>query len=412
MKPGILVSHPFGNANVRQAALAFSEADTLAGFRTCICWPENSSLGSLLPEAVLSQLRRRTFPTSVTLKTRSQPWREVGRLAASRFGWNGWIEHETGPFSIDAVTQSLDRSVANELLHAHPPPNAIYAYEDGACASFQAAKKRGIRCIYDLPIGYWKSSRTIQQEEAALQPEWAGTLTAINDSPAKLARKDAELAYADAIVVASQFTARTLTDNAFPTEKIHIIPYGCPAPESEPTPGHSGPLRILFVGSLGQRKGTSYLLSAVEKLGKHATLTLLGSRPVGDCAPLDRALQTHRWLPTLPHAEVLREMREHDVLVFPSLFEGFGLVITEALSQGIPVITTHHSAGPDLLTDGEDGYIVPIRDAEAIAEKLHILLADRDHLQAMKAAALRKARLFTWEKYRTSLTARVLQLIQ
>ncbi len=98
-------------------------------------------------------------------------------------------------------------------------------------------------------------------------------------------------------------------------------------------------------------------------------------------------------------------MRAHDVLVFPSLFEGFGLVVTEALSQGTPVITTPHTCGPDVLTDGEDGFIVPIRDAQAIAEKLELLHRDRERLAAMSIAARKKAETLTWESYRRGIVA-------
>ena len=411
MTPGILVSHPFGNANVRNAALAFAEVDALASFRTCINWPIDSSLATILPKEMVSQLQRRTFPSPVSAKTRTQPVHEFLRLAAIRFGFKSWIAHERGPFSVDAVSQRLDRAIAAELLQMSTPPEAIYAYEDGALASFTAARSRGIRCLYDLPIGYWKSSIAIQTEEVERQPEWAATLTAMIDSPEKLQRKDDELHTADAIFVASHFTSSTLTNHAFPREKIHVIPYGCPPPQHEPGASHNDPLRVLFAGSLGQRKGTSYLLSAVEKLGRHVTLTLLGSRPAQPCKPLDRALKKHRWISTLPHAEVLREMREHDVLVFPSLFEGFGLVITEALSQGIPVITTPNTAGPDLLTDGEDGFIIPIRDEISIVEKLQILINHPAELRAMKAAALRKASMLTWAGYRSNLVEKVFGLL-
>ena len=411
MKPNILVSHPFGNANVRHATLAFAERESLLAFRTCVKWPQQTRISNFLPQAIVSQLQRRTFPKLVADRTFTQPFAEFARLIAERFGFQSWITHERGPFSVDAVTQRLDKKVAAELLESKFSPNAIYAYEDGAAFSFSAAKKRQIKCFYDLPIGYWRKARVIQSEEAELQPEWAGTLTAMIDSPEKLARKDVELAAADAIFVASQFTANTLTDYSFPQEKIHIIPYGCPTAEKEPGSIPSGPLRVLFAGSLGQRKGTSYLLTAVEKLGKHATLTLLGSRPASACAPLDSALKKHHWIPSLPHAELLQEMRKHDVLVFPSLFEGFGLVISEALSQGIPVITTPHTAGPDLLTDGVDGYIVPIRDAAAIAEKLEFLIVHPAHLRSMKAAALEKARQQTWDSYRYNLFTEVSRLL-
>ena len=96
-------------------------------------------------------------------------------------------------------------------------------------------------------------------------------------------------------------------------------------------------------------------------------------------------------------------MSGQDVLVFPSLFEGFGLVILEAMAQGMPVITTSHTAGPDLIEEGVDGFIVPIRSADAIAEKLCLLARDPDRLSAMQQAARRKAQSHSWESYRQRL---------
>jgi len=100
------------------------------------------------------------------------------------------------------------------------------------------------------------------------------------------------------------------------------------------------------------------------------------------------------------------------VFVFPSLFEGFGLVLTEALSQGIPIISTAHTCAPDIIEDGKEGFIVPIRDATAIAEKLSLLHADRDQLQAMKEAALDTARNTTWAAYKNGLAAAVQDILE
>jgi glycosyltransferase involved in cell wall biosynthesis len=96
-------------------------------------------------------------------------------------------------------------------------------------------------------------------------------------------------------------------------------------------------------------------------------------------------------------------MSRHDVLVLPSLHEGFGLVMTEAMGQGLVVITTPHTAGPDLITDGVDGFLVPIRSAAAIEERLALLLRDRDRLRAMQEEAREKALARTWENYRQHL---------
>ena len=162
-------------------------------------------------------------------------------------------------------------------------------------------------------------------------------------------------------------------------------------------------MRVLFAGSLGQRKGLSYLLRALDSLGEKVELTLLGRKTADNCAPLEAAIRKHRWIPTLPHGDLMREMRLHDVLVLPSLFEGFGLVILEAMAQGLVVIATSHTAAPDIFADGIDGFIVPIRSAEAIAEKLQLLAADRARLREMKVAARKKAQLHRWEHYRTAL---------
>ena len=168
---------------------------------------------------------------------------------------------------------------------------------------------------------------------------------------------------------------------------------------------------MLFAGSLGQRKGLSYLLAAVERLAGHVELTLLGSKTVEGCDALDAAVRIHRWIPSLPHAAVLEEMERQDVLVFPSLFEGFGLVILEAMSRGLPVIATSHTAAPDLLVDGEEGFIVPIRSADAIVEKLEILLREPERLRTMQAAALARAGVHRWQDYRQRLSSAVRQTL-
>ena len=178
-----------------------------------------------------------------------------------------------------------------------------------------------------------------------------------------------------------------------------------PPPPSAPSRSHCAP--SLF-GSLGQRKGISYLLEAVKSCGREVELTLIGRKTTEDCFPLNHATEKYRWLPSLPHHEILKEMSRHHVLVLPSLFEGFGLVILEAMAQGAVVIATNHTAAPDLMTDGVDGFVIPVRSAEAITRKLDFLAANPDRLQEMSQAATRTAARFRWENYRMQI-ARVVQ---
>jgi glycosyltransferase involved in cell wall biosynthesis len=403
----VLFVHPTGNANVRQAALALWQARMLAGFHTTIAWRPGSAVDRQLPGSVRAELARRSYSGIPTELVHTHPWHEMVRLVAIRQGWRSLIRHETGPFSTDAICAALDRTVARALAHGFAP-DAVYAYDDCALETFMAAKRRGIRCIYELPIGHYRTYQRIVEEERELQPEWALTLSGIEDSPEKLERKDREIAQADSIVVASSFTAKTLKTYPGPlTSRISLVPYGAPAvgPQRESTKPQD-PLRILYVGSIGQRKGIGYLIDAVNQLQVACTLTLLG-RPVARIPSIEKALNRHRWIESAPHAEVLRLMREHDVLVFPSLFEGFGLVILEAMAQGTVVIATPNTAAPDIVDDGRNGFIVPIRSAGAIAERLTQLSEDRDLLARMSEAARQTAALCTWDLYRTRLIAAI-----
>jgi starch synthase len=405
----ILFSHPIGNENVREALIAFDRAGLLSEFWTTISWNSKSAINRVLPPSFRELFSRRSFPESVRSRTRTVPVREALRLFAGAAGFSP--RHETGVVSIDAVFRGLDTRVAKRLGKIDPPSQgygatgnirAVYAYEDGALESFRAARDRNLQRIYDLPIGYWKVGQRIFAEEAEREPEWASTLTGTLDSAAKLARKDEELRLATRVIVASTFTKQTLAESPC-TAKVDIVSYGAPSAVSREIAKSSRRLKVLFAGSLGQRKGLSYLLKAIESLKGAAELTLLGRKVASGCVPLEFAVRTHRWLPSLSHGAVLREMRDHDVLVLPSLFEGFGLVILEAMAQGTPVIATEHTAGPDVIENGTDGFIVPVRSAEAIAEKLDLLACDPDRLLSMKVAAQRKAQSFQWESYREGL---------
>jgi len=405
----ILLSHPTGNENVRQAALAFQEANLLGEFWTCISWNPDRRWNWLLPKWIRTQLSRRSFPDSIRPMTHIVPFREISRLVLGSAGLSIFSRHDSGPFNIDVVMRDLDRKVAARLRRFRDF-DVVYGYEDGALETFRAAKDLEVRRIYDLPIGYWRFAQKIYEEECEREPEWSETLTGLRDSPEKLERKEEELKLADRIVVASNFAKRTL-DSCRARGAVEVVAYGAPTATRDELVRRSGKLRVVFVGSLGQRKGLSYLLRATQLLGQSVELTLLGRKSVSNCRPLEAAVRTHRWIPSLPHQEVLRTMREHDVLVLPSLFEGFGLVILEAMAQGVPVITTPHSAGPDLINEGVDGFIVPIRSAEAIAEKLATLAKDRERVREMKLAARHSAVHQRWENYRGRLVEMARQVV-
>lgn len=399
----VLISHPTGNAFFRAAALGLYKADMLSELWTTVAtFPGNifDKLSSLSP---FEEFNRRRYDPTLAALTKAWPWHELGRFAASKANFKKLIKHQTGVFSVDAVYQDLDKRVAKSLRQmAIHGTNAVYAYEDGALFSFREAKKRQLECLYDLPIGYWRAAKRLLETERERWPDWAPTLTGLEDSEDKLARKDEELRLANKIFVASQFTANTLKDYPGALAPVEVIPYAFPpiAPyRTYPDFSKSKPLKLLFVGGLSQRKGIADLFAAVDNLKKYVELTVVGKKASDQCPALNTALAKHTWIPSLAHNQILKLMQEHDVLVFPSLFEGFGLVITEAMSQGTPVITTDRTAGPDLIKHGDNGWLIEAGSTNALQAAIEELLYQPNRIAEVGRAAMETANKRTWEVY-------------
>jgi glycosyltransferase involved in cell wall biosynthesis len=398
----ILISHPTLNANAKAVVSGFFKQKSLYQLFTAVAVFPDQLLFLLSKIKLFKDFKRRQLSPLWQPFTQSHPFYELGRLLASKLKMERLTAHEKGFFCIDRVYQHHDSWVAKSLANAQKEGlSEVYAYEDGALATFTKAKELGIQCIYDLPIGYWRTARLLLEEERYKRPDWASTLTGFKDSENKLERKDRELALADQIIVASSFTKQTLSNYPGQLAPITVIPYGFPPVLAGRVYENleNRPLKLLFVGGLSQRKGIANLLEAVDQLGDAVTLTIVGHKAAEDCVPLNEALIRHKYIPSLPHEEILKIMREQDVFVFPSLFEGFGLVITEAMSQGTPVITTNRTAGPDLIEDGENGWLVEAGSTTALKQCIEMLLSNPHLVQDAGLAAMKTASLRPWDSY-------------
>ena len=395
---GILLSFPSSNQNVRADLQALQSEGMLTLFCTTIAWRHGRNLFDMLPPAIRQELSRREFGGIDTRRISTFPTREIVRLIASRIGLSALTRHETGWASVDRVSKGFDEQVAQLIRRRRLRAAAVYAYEYAALRSFEAAAELGMRRFYELPTGYWRAGLRILEEERERNPDWAQTLDLLQDSTQKREHKDAEIRAADHIIVPSAFVRDTLREHPDIKATIDVIPYGAPDATVRVPDARTqvDKLRVLYVGNLTQLKGISYLFSAMRVLRSVATLTLVGAKPSIDCPQLTTALREHTWLGAVPHQRVLEIMAQHDVLVFPSLFDGFGLVILEAMARGLAVITTPHAGGSSVIDEGKDGFVVPIRDADAIARRVSELADDRARLSAMSAAALRKAELLSW----------------
>ena len=399
-KPCVLISHPTGNQNVRNALASLAERGMLAEFWTTIAWDAQSRWNRLLPAGMRTQLERRTYAVAPRERIICVPSREMVRLGAKPTFLNGLLTSGERPFSIIGVYRHFDVKVARRVRSLRP--DVVYAYEGGARETFREARQLGIKTIYELPSSHWYWEHRLLSEEAERNPAFAGLLPKLQDSPSHMQWKDEELRLADFVFVASRHVRHTLS-GVVPDEKIRMVSYGAPPIRPRrPMPREANrSLKVLFVGALIQRKGISYLLDAVDRLGAEVELTIVGRRFQPN-QKVDEALSRARWFETMPHCQVLDLMMESDVLVLPSLCEAFGLVVTEAMACGLPVIVTPNVGAADLVGDGREGFVVPICSSEAIADRLHALCRDHELLAAMSHNAQATAAEASWESYRSN----------
>lgn len=214
---------------------------------------------------------------------------------------------------------------------------------------------------------------------------------------------ESEYEEADLITVPSSFARRSFIDNGFQPDKVVVTPYGADLDEYQPTPKSDALFRILYVGSLDTRKGVPYLLEAASALAlADAELCMRGAS-----APETPRLLS-RYNGKIPLKLVLPQARERmkdlfsqaSVLVLPSVEDGFGLVIGQAMACGIPVIASTSSGGPELIDDGVEGFLVAPRDSAAIRDRLLHLYENPEARRTMGRAALAKMRcLGGWNAY-------------
>jgi glycosyltransferase involved in cell wall biosynthesis len=196
---------------------------------------------------------------------------------------------------------------------------------------------------------------------------------------------------ADVIFVLSSHHRQTFEQSGVDPSKLVIAPPGIDVNLFHPLPRlRHDRFTVGFVGQIGQRKGLSYLIDAVSRSGvPDADLVLVGP-VIGTFAPWATAPGVHH-LPSQGRLALPAIYATFDVFALPSLVEGFGLTALEAMACGVPTIVSEHTFASDVITDGVDGYIVPIRNPEAIAERIRYLHDNPAERQRMGEAARQRA---------------------
>lgn len=300
----------------------------------------------------------------------------------------------------EALKRKYDEAAARYLKQAMG--DLFVGWSGYSLSSLKTAKSLGMICVIERGSTHIHTHRKLLQEEYERMGEPFEAFAW--DKVAE--REMQEFALTDALFVPSSFVQRSFVENGFPEKKIIRVPYGVETEKFAPKPYHGRDhFKVVSLGMITLRKGQHYLLEAMknfinENKRKKIELHLVG--PINSDAR--KVLERYRDVITFAgrksHSEVAALLGETDAMVLPSIEEGFARAILEAMACGVPTIITPNTGGTDIISDGKNGFVVPIRDSKAIKEKLQLLL-DNPELatQIGRAANVTVSQSFTWNHY-------------
>lgn len=291
-----------------------------------------------------------------------------------------------------AITQQWEQlaalSFSNWVANKLPECDLYVGLSGSSLAAGKKAHQQGALYICDRGSAHIRAQDALLREEHAL---WGMPFAGID--PRTIAREEAEYAEADVITVPSIFAYRSFIEQGVSAEKLSMLPYGVNVsrfqPVAEPVEGR---FDVLYVGAMSLQKGIQYLVQAYQKINHpNKSLTFVGAPSTEIISllsarglwPADTKILGH-----MPQTELKNIMSHSHVLVLPSVQDGFGMVMAQAMACACPVIASRNTGGEDLFTDGDEGFIVPIRDVQALTERLQQLADNPEQRYGMAQRAL------------------------
>lgn len=322
---------------------------------------------------------------------RTWPWLQTPYMAmASRMP--SWLKREWEWIG----QQALDAYVARQL----PDCDVLVALSGGGLQSGKTMQSRGGVYVCDRGSAHIRVQDELMRAEA---DRWGFPFDGID--PRVIHQEEREYAQADAITVPSTFSLRSFIAQGVEPDRVHLLPYGVDVsrfrPHDEP---EAGRFDVLYAGSMTLNKGVPYLLQAYRALvHPRKRLWIAGT-------PDERFIQRMRvlglWpsdvqlLGHVPQAELARQMSRSHVLVLPSMQDGFGMVLSQAMACGCVPVASSHTGAWDAFDDGCSGMVFPAGDADALTACLQRLADDPDLQRSMREAALLKVRdIGGWQRY-------------
>lgn len=283
---------------------------------------------------------------------------------------------------------------------------AIICYSRFAYDTFIKLYDSDIKLILDLPTTHPNLMEKIINVEGNAFPQYSEAILKVSGiTGIDIKRACEEINMADYILAGSSFVRRSCIENGISPNKIFVVPYGTNLYQFNPDEKLKDErrFRILYVGRISPLKGVHYLVKAFAELSlPNSELWLCGDgKEINTIIP--SSINNIKYFGTVNYIDLPNIYKQADLFVFPSLFDGFGQVILEAMASGLPVIATTNSGGPDVIQDGENGFVVPIRNVEVLKEKILYIYENSDIASNMGVMSRQIAIDYNWQRYEKQL---------
>lgn len=336
-------------------------------------------------------------------------WADLFRRVVNRLPISGEMQQQTSAFSENTMDEYVSRHFVKDV-------DALVGFSGSALKSFSLAKERGIKCVLDHPIIFSKNEQQILNEEISLNPDFAGTISGVLKNHVRLEKREEEIHLADLVLCGSYLAKQSFGHGKIKDEKIKLVPYGVDAEKFRCDRGEAffknNIIRILFAGNIGQQRGIKYLLEAIKQIGnKKIELTLVGDFS-GPTAAYKPYREWFRHVPRVPHNLMRGYYAKADLLVLPAVSEGFGLEVLEAMASGMPVVVSENTGAKDMIEDGKEGFVIPVRDIDRLKEKILYFYESPIKVLEMGEFARKKALSHSWLYYQGNIKSIFDQLLE
>jgi glycosyltransferase involved in cell wall biosynthesis len=265
-----------------------------------------------------------------------------------------------------------------------------------SCKTFQKSKNYNLIKILERGSSHIKFQSDILLEEH----KKFNIKYKINDNEINQEIKEYNLA--DYISIPSTFVKKTFLLKGFDEKKLILTPYGVDLNNFYPKAKKDNIFRFIYVGNLSLRKGLWYTLKAFSELNlPNSELILVGSVDA-NFLPLLKEFTSNKKIKLFNHVsqnKLVEFYNISDVFVISSIEDGFAMVIPQALACGIPVICSENSGGSELIKNGINGYVVPIRNIEELKNKMNFLYEDKKHYIVLKEVISKERKDLSWDRY-------------